>query len=145
MVFDRFGLTQPHNKCISKAATCHGNSTVQAASNKLRLGAFRFFLKHIICTENVTAVHDTHCKERLQMCVRATIASSTWNKYQVIDNFYSLLAASICCHRGRYRSDTAIHACTRGLSLNEKNEFRHGSSHPCLYTRIVFFFEFLNF
>ena len=36
MVFDRFGLTQPHNKCISKAATCHGNSTVQAASNKLR-------------------------------------------------------------------------------------------------------------
>ncbi|CAM9735875.1 unnamed protein product [Ascophyllum nodosum] len=33
MVFDRFGLAQPHNKCISKAATCHGNSTVQAASN----------------------------------------------------------------------------------------------------------------
>ena len=55
------------------------------------------------------------------MCSRATIASSTWNKYQLIDNFYSLLAASICCHRGRYRCDTAIHACTRGLSLNEKN------------------------
>ena len=58
--------------------------------------------------------------QRLQMCSRATIASSTWNKYQLIDNLYSLLAASICCHRGRCRCDTAIHACTRGLSLNEK-------------------------
>ena len=35
MVFDRFGLAQPHNKCISKAATCHANSTVQAASNNI--------------------------------------------------------------------------------------------------------------
>ena len=33
--------------------------------------------------------------QRLQMCSRATIASSTWNKYQLIDNYYSLLAASI--------------------------------------------------
>ena len=112
MVFDRFGLAQPHNKCISKAATCHANSTVQAASNNI------FFFKHIICTENVTAVRYT--LQRLQMCSRATIASSTWNKYQLIDNFYSLLAASICCHRGRCRCDTVIHACTRGLSLNEK-------------------------
>ena len=35
MVFDRFGLAQPPNKCISKAATCHANSTVQAASNNI--------------------------------------------------------------------------------------------------------------
>ena len=74
--------------------------------------------QHIICTENVTAVRYT--LQRLQMCSRATIASSTWNKYQLIDNFYSLLAASICCHRGRCGCDTVIHACTRGLSLNEK-------------------------
>ena len=74
--------------------------------------------QHIICTENVTAVRYT--LQRLQMCSRATIASSTWNKYQLIDNFYSPLAASICCHRGRCGCDTVIHACTRGLSLNEK-------------------------
>ena len=66
----------------------------------------------------MTAVRYT--LQRLQMCSRATIASSTWNKYQLIDSFYSLLAASICCHRGRGRCDTAIHAYTRGLSLNEK-------------------------
>ena len=27
VVFDRFGLARPH-ECISKAATCHANSTV---------------------------------------------------------------------------------------------------------------------
>ena len=51
---------------------------------------------------------------------RATTASSTWNESQLIDIFYSLLAASICCHRGRHRCDT---------------------SHPCrspTYTRSVF-------
>ena len=31
-VFNRLRLAQPH-ECISKAATCHTNSTVQAASN----------------------------------------------------------------------------------------------------------------
>ena len=61
--------------------------------------------------------------QRLQMCSRATIASFTWNKYQLIDNFYSLLAASICCHRGRYRCDTAIHACTRGLCYEPLERF----------------------
>ena len=71
--------------------------------------------------------------QRLQMCSRAMIAPSTWNKYQLIDNFYSLLAASICCHRGRCRCDTAIHVCTRGLSLNENED--------CL---LRIFFEFLR-
>ena len=32
VIFNRFGLAQPH-ECSSKAATCHANSTVQAASN----------------------------------------------------------------------------------------------------------------
>ena len=47
------------------------------------------------------------------MCSRATIASSTWsspqNEYQLVDIFYFLLAASICCHRDRHRCDTVIH------------------------------------
>jgi hypothetical protein len=54
------------------------------------------------------------------MCSRAMIASSTWNEWQLIAIFYPLLAASICCHRGRHRCDTVIHASlqpTRGLSL----------------------------
>ena len=58
------------------------------------------------------------------MCSRDTIASSTWstaqNECQLIDIFYSLLAASICCDRGRPRCDTVIHAClepTRRLCL----------------------------
>ena len=58
------------------------------------------------------------------MCSRAMIAPSTWNEWQLIDIFYPLLAASICCHRGRHRCDTVIvtviHASlhpTRGLSL----------------------------
>ena len=34
VVFNRFGLAQPH-ECSSKAATCHANSTVQAASNSI--------------------------------------------------------------------------------------------------------------
>ena len=74
-------------------------------------------LKHL-CTENVTAVRCT--LQRLQVCSRATIASSKWNEYQLIDIFYSLFTASIYCHRGRHRCDTVIHAClqpTRGLSL----------------------------
>ena len=73
----------------------------------------------IICTENVTAA--VRCTlQRLQMCSRATIASSTWNECQLIDILHSLLAASICCHRGRHRCDAVIHAClqpTRGLTL----------------------------
>ena len=32
VVFDRFGLAQPH-ECSSKAATCHANSTMKVASN----------------------------------------------------------------------------------------------------------------
>ena len=60
--------------------------------------------------------------QRLQMCSRATIASSTWNKHQLIDNLYSLLVASICCHRGRCCCDTAIYACTRGLRLWERKK-----------------------
>ena len=118
MVFDRFGLAQPH-KCISKAATCHANSTVQATCNNIR-----FFSRHIICTENVTAVRCT--LQRLQMCSRVTIASSTWNECHLIDVFYSLLAASIYCYRGRHRCDTVIHAClqpTRGLSLEADLKF----------------------
>ena len=68
--------------------------------------------------ERVTAVWCT--LQRLQMCSRAMIAPSTWNEWQLIDIFYPLLAASICCHRGRHRCDTVIHASlqpTRGLSL----------------------------
>ena len=60
------------------------------------------------------------------MCSRATIASCTWNECQLIDIFNSLLAASICCHRGRHRCDTVIHAClqpTRGLSLKADLNF----------------------
>ena len=34
VVFNRLGLAQPH-KCSLKAATCHANSTVQAASNSI--------------------------------------------------------------------------------------------------------------
>ena len=34
VVFDRSGLEQLH-ECSSKAATCHVNSTVQAASNNI--------------------------------------------------------------------------------------------------------------
>ena len=69
-------------------------------------------------TENATAVR---CAlQRLQMCSRATIASSTWNECQLIDIFYFQLAVSIFCHRGRHRCDTVIHAClqpARCLSL----------------------------
>ena len=80
--------------------------------------------QHIMCTENVTAVRCT--LQRLQMCSRATIASSTWNECQLIDIFYYLLAASLCCHRGHHRCDTVIHAClqpTRGLSLKKDLNF----------------------
>ena len=34
VVFNRLGLAQPH-ECRSKTATCHANSTVQAASNSI--------------------------------------------------------------------------------------------------------------
>ena len=76
----------------------------------------------VICTENVTAVRCT--LQRLQMCSRATIASSTWsspqNECHLIDISDSLLAASICCHRGRHRCKAIIRAClqpTRDLCL----------------------------
>ena len=68
-------------------------------------------------------LYDARCKGYICMCSWDTIASSTWsnpqNECQLIDIFYSLLAASICCHRGRHRCDTVTHAClqpTRGLS-----------------------------
>ena len=58
------------------------------------------------------------------------IASFTWsspqNECQLIDVFYSLLVASICCHRGRHRCNTVIHAClqpTRGLCLKADLKF----------------------
>ena len=60
------------------------------------------------------------------MCPRATIASSTWNECQMIDIFYSLLAASICCPRDRRRCGTVIHAClqpARGLCLKAELTF----------------------
>ena len=84
--------------------------------------------QHTICTENETAVRRT--LQRLQMCSRATVASSTWsspqNACQLIDIFNSLLVASICCHRGRHRCDTVIHAClqpTRDLCLKADLNF----------------------
>ena len=60
------------------------------------------------------------------MCSRATIASSSWNECQLVDIFYSLLAASICCHRGRHRCDTVIDARlqpTRDLCLKVDSNF----------------------
>ena len=85
-------------------------------------------LQHIICTEGVTAVRRT--LQRLLMCSRDTIASSTWsnhqNECQLFGTFYSLLAASICCHRGRHRCDTVIHVClqpTRSLCLKADLNF----------------------
>ena len=87
------------------------------------LDAFRFFLKHLFCTENVTAVV-RRTLQRLQICSRDRIASSTSsNPQNECHLFYILdflLAASICCHRGRRRCNTVIHAClqpTRGLCL----------------------------
>ena len=83
---------------------------------------------HTICPEDVTAVRRT--LQRLHMCSRDTIASSTWsspqNECQLIDIFYSLLAASICCHRSRHCCDTVIHAClqpTQGLCLKADLNF----------------------
>ena len=45
---------------------------------------------------------------------------------ELIDIFYSLLTASMFCHRGRHRCDTVTHAClqpTRGLSLKADLDF----------------------
>ena len=98
VIFDRFGLAQPH-ECSSKTTTCHANSTVCASGLQ----------QHLICTEDVTTVRRT--LQREQMCSRDTIASSTWSDLIDFYIFYSLLAASICCHRGRHRCDTVIHAC----------------------------------
>ena len=78
---------------------------------------------YLISTEDATAVRRT--LQRLHIdSSRNTVASSTWsnpqNEGQLIDLFYSLLAASICCHRGRHRYETVIHGClqpTRGLCV----------------------------
>ena len=116
--FDRFGFAQPH-ECSSKAATCHANRTVCASGLQ----------RHQTCTEDVPDVRRT--LQRLQMmCSRDSIASSTLsnpsNECRLIDIFFSLLAASTCCHRGRYRCDTVIHAClqsARGLCLKADLNF----------------------
>ena len=113
-----FRLAQPH-ECSPKAATSHTNKTVCVSGLQ----------QHPICTEDVTAVRRT--LQRLQMCSRDTIAFSTWsnpyNECQLIDIFYSLIAASICCHRARHpRDTTVIHAClqpTRGLCLKADLNF----------------------
>ena len=78
------------------------------------------------------------------MCFRDTIASPTWrnplNEYQLIDIFYSLLAASTCCHRGRHRCDTVVHARllpTRGLCLKAYLNFcvrLSGTPSPTTYS-----------
>ena len=77
------------------------------------------FFKHIICTEDVTAVRRT--LQRLRTCSRDTVASSIlsspYHECQLIDILHSLLVASICGHRGRHRRTAVIHAClqtTRG-------------------------------
>ena len=119
MVFDRLNL---HN---------HTNAS-RRPQRATQTALCKRTLKHIICTENVTAVRCT--LQMVQMyknrTYRATIASSMWsspqNECQLIDIFDSLLAASICCHRGRHRCDTVIHAClqpTRGLCLKADLNF----------------------
>ena len=60
------------------------------------------------------------------MCSRATIASSTWNKYQLTDNFYSLLAASICCQDGAIRKillENVLLEKASSDSINKKQIF----------------------
>ena len=105
-----------HNHTNSALRPQHAMQTeasMQAASNNIS-----------ICTEDVTAVRCT--LQRLQMCSRDSIASSTWNECQPIDIFFSLLAASTCCHRGRDRCETVIYAClqpTQGLCLKADLNF----------------------
>ena len=85
---------------------------------KRPLTTYNLYRERNYCTVHIAKATDG--------CSRATIASSTWNEYQLIDIFCSLLAASVCCHRGRHRCDTVIHAClqsTRGLSLKADLNF----------------------
>ena len=81
----------------------------------------------IICTDHVTAARRT--LQTLHICYRDTIASSSSSKLERVPTdcyFYSLPAASICCHRGRHRCNAVVHAClqpTRGRCLKANLNF----------------------
>ena len=138
MVFDRFGLTQPHNKCISKAATCHGNSTVQAASNKLRRSrciqifplTYNLYRERDCCTihivkkgyRDVLSSHDCifHVEQvptdrHFLFFVCGVNMVPPWPL--PLRHRHSCLYTRSVFERKKMNSDTAvvIHACTRGL------------------------------
>ena len=108
--FDRFGLAQIH-EYSSKAA-----SAMQTVLCKRPPITYNLYRGRNRCT--------MHVAKATAVCVIGTRLhlprGTTPRTRQLIDIFYSLLAASIYCHRGRHRCDTVIHAClqpTRGLCL----------------------------
>ena len=93
MIFDPFGLAQPH-ECRWQAATCHAKSAAQApptTPNRSR-GNNCCTTQHVAKATDMLAGHD---------CIFH--ADQPQNECQLIDILDSLLAASICCHRGRNR------------------------------------------
>ena len=60
--------------------------------------------------------------------------------------FYSLLAASICCHRDRHRCNAGIHAClqaTRGLCLKADFNFCVRPSGSDAFVSLTIFLSFV--
>ena len=98
VVFDRLGLAQPH-ECSSKAAIYHTNSSA-TASNNLYRG------RNCCTTDASKATYRYFLGTRLRLPRRVTLERVPTDWY-----FYSLLAASICCHRDLHRCDTDLHRC----------------------------------
>ena len=89
VVFNRLGLTQPH-ECSSKAAIYHANSFATSSNNLYR--------GRNCCTTHASKpTYRYFLGTRLRLPRRVTLERVPTDLY-----FYSLLAASICCHRDRH-------------------------------------------
>ena len=52
------------------------------------------------------------------------LVEQSYKEGQLIVIFYSLLAASICCHRGRHRCNAVIHAVFEGPGVFQRTDYR---------------------
>ena len=94
VVSDRFGLAQPH-ECSSKAATCHANSTVQAASD-------------IESVPRTLLLYDTRCKG--YRCVLGTRLHRP--RRANLERVPTDLIILILCLRRRYAVTAVVIAAT---------------------------------
>ena len=90
---------------------------MQTVLRKRPLTTYNLYREHNCCTIHITKATDVFPSHDCIFHVE---------RVPTDDIFYSLLAALICCYRGRHRCDTVIHAClqpTRDLSFKADLNF----------------------